>query len=75
LIAHALDATPLPVSGGLCEKPGFTKGVKMIRSMTAFARQEARGTWGNLVWELRSVNHRFLEVSVRLPEEMRSIEP
>jgi uncharacterized protein (TIGR00255 family) len=47
----------------------------MIRSMTAFARSEARGTWGELVWELRSVNHRFLEVSVRLPEEMRSIDP
>lgn len=47
----------------------------MIRSMTAFARQDARGNWGELVWELRSVNHRFLEVSVRLPEEMRSLDP
>jgi len=46
----------------------------MIRSMTAFARQEARGPWGVLTWELRSLNHRFLEASVRLPEELRALE-
>jgi len=46
----------------------------MIRSMTAFARQEARGPWGVLTWELRSLNHRFLEATVRLPEELRALE-
>ncbi|BAZ92457.1 hypothetical protein TspCOW1_26610 [Thiohalobacter sp. COW1] len=46
----------------------------MIRSMTAFARQEAGGDWGALVCELRSVNHRYLELSLRLPEELRGLE-
>jgi uncharacterized protein (TIGR00255 family) len=47
----------------------------MLRSMTAFARREARADWGTAVWELRSVNHRYLEVAVRLPEDQRGIEP
>lgn len=47
----------------------------MIRSMTAFARSEGNTENGLLVWELRSVNHRFSEVSLRLPEELRSLEP
>ncbi len=47
----------------------------MIRSMTAFARAEDEGDWGVLTWELRSVNHRYLEVSLRLPEELRALEP
>ncbi len=47
----------------------------MISSMTAYARQEHRDNLGGLVWELRSVNHRYLEVTVRLPEEFRAIEP
>jgi uncharacterized protein (TIGR00255 family) len=47
----------------------------MIVSMTGFARREATGPWGTLVCELRSVNHRFLETSFRLPDELRSIEP
>jgi uncharacterized protein (TIGR00255 family) len=47
----------------------------MIRSMTAFARRESRGEWGTISWELRSVNHRFLELSLRLPEEWRLLEP
>lgn len=46
----------------------------MIRSMTAFARQEREGDWGVLTWELRSVNHRYLEVGLRLPDELRSLE-
>lgn len=46
----------------------------MIRSMTAFARREQRGDWGALTWELRSLNHRYLEVMVRLPEELRGLE-
>ncbi|KAA3629144.1 MAG: YicC family protein [Proteobacteria bacterium] len=47
----------------------------MIRSMTAFARQELRADWGTLTWELRTVNHRYLEISTRLPEEFRVLEP
>lgn len=47
----------------------------MTRSMTGFARREAQGEWGELVWELRSVNHRYLDVSPRLPETLRALEP
>jgi len=47
----------------------------MIASMTGFARREATGPWGTLVCELRSVNHRFLECSFRLPDELRITEP
>ncbi|MBB5875146.1 MULTISPECIES: YicC/YloC family endoribonuclease [Xanthomonas] len=47
----------------------------MIRSMTAYAGAERITPWGTLGCELRSVNHRFLEVGVRLPEELRALEP
>jgi uncharacterized protein (TIGR00255 family) len=47
----------------------------MIRSMTAFASAETETPWGALAFELRSVNHRFLELSPRLPDELRGIEP
>lgn len=47
----------------------------MIRSMTAYAGGERGTRWGTLGCELRSVNHRFLEVGVRLPEELRALEP
>jgi uncharacterized protein (TIGR00255 family) len=47
----------------------------MIRSMTAFARAAATDEGVELVWELRSVNHRYLETNLRLPEEMRVLEP
>lgn len=47
----------------------------MICSMTGFARRETRGDWGELVWELRSVNHRYLDISLRLPEALRMLEP
>ena len=43
--------------------------------MTAFARFEVKGDWGNAVWEIRSVNQRFLEIYFRLPEQFRGIEP
>ncbi|HCK80442.1 MAG TPA: hypothetical protein DIC59_03120, partial [Candidatus Competibacteraceae bacterium] len=46
----------------------------MLRSMTAFARQEQASTWGTMIWELRSVNHRYLETAVRLPEALRGLE-
>ena len=47
----------------------------MIRSMTAYAGCERVTPWGTLGCELRSVNHRFLEVGVRLPEDLRALEP
>ena len=47
----------------------------MIRSMTAFASGERATPWGTLGCELRSVNHRFLELGVRLPDELRALEP
>lgn len=47
----------------------------MIRSMTAFASGERSTEWGTLGCELRAVNHRFLELGLRLPEELRVLEP
>jgi uncharacterized protein (TIGR00255 family) len=47
----------------------------MIRSMTAFASAERAGPWGTLGCEVRAVNHRFLEIGVRLPDELRALEP
>ena len=46
----------------------------MVRSMTAFARQAVESDLGTLTLELKSVNHRFSEVSLRLPEELRAVE-
>jgi uncharacterized protein (TIGR00255 family) len=46
----------------------------MIRSMTGFARRERQFAWGMLAWELKTVNHRFLEIGCRLPEEFRAAE-
>ena len=46
----------------------------MVHSMTAFARVESAGPWGTLNWELRSVNHRYLEPHLRLPEAFRDLE-
>ncbi|ATD66957.1 MULTISPECIES: YicC/YloC family endoribonuclease [Luteimonas] len=47
----------------------------MIRSMTAFAARERSTEWGTLACEVRAVNHRFLELGTRIPEEMRGVEP
>ena len=47
----------------------------MIHSMTAFSRHEIKGQWGNAVWEIRSVNQRYLETFFRLPEQFRGMEP
>ena len=46
----------------------------MTFSMTAFSRQQIDKEWGSLTWEIRSVNHRYLETSVRLPESFRGLE-
>ena len=46
----------------------------MIASMTAFSRQSSQNDWGGLVWEIRAVNHRYLDMSIRLPESFRGLE-
>ena len=46
----------------------------MIASMTGFARCELAGAFGTLVCEIRSVNHRFLDATLRLPDSCRALE-
>lgn len=46
----------------------------MTRSMTGHARAETRANWGALAIEIRSVNQRFLELNLRLPEALRFLE-
>ncbi len=46
----------------------------MLKSMTAYARQEEKLSWGSISIELRSVNHRFLEMNIRMPDELRMME-
>lgn len=50
-------------------------GQPMIQSMTAYARIEHKAQWGTASWEIRSVNQRYLETYLRLPEQFRSFEP
>ncbi|MDZ4728895.1 MAG: YicC/YloC family endoribonuclease [Xanthomonadales bacterium] len=47
----------------------------MIQSMTGFASVERQLPAGRLSWEIRSVNHRYLEIGLRLPEDFRAMEP
>lgn len=47
----------------------------MLSSMTAFSRDTLQDDWGNITWEVRTVNHRYLDMSVRLPELLRQLEP
>lgn len=53
----------------------MTKQKSTICSMTAFARTQDDAQWGSYTWEMRSVNHRYLETHFKLPEKLRSIEP
>ena len=46
-----------------------------VASMTGFARREFAGPYGTLVCEIRSVNHRFLDATLRLPDSCRALEP
>ena len=46
----------------------------MTASMTAFSRQQTETNGGQLIWEIRSVNHRFLDTHLKLPEELRVLE-
>ena len=43
--------------------------------MTAFARLQQSNEAGSITWELRSVNHRYLEPGIKLPDEFRQLEP
>lgn len=47
----------------------------MIQSMTGFARSETEADGRLLVWELRSVNHRYLDMNLRMPEALRVLDP
>ncbi|WP_406665498.1 YicC/YloC family endoribonuclease [Gallaecimonas sp. GXIMD1310] len=47
----------------------------MTYSMTAFARHDMRADWGTAAWEIRSVNQRYLETYLRLPDAFRSLDP
>lgn len=47
----------------------------VIRSMTAFARVQETCEEGSITWELRSVNHRYLEPGIKLPEDFKQLEP
>lgn len=46
----------------------------MIQSMTAFSRAQGQGQWGTAVCEIRSINHRYLEMSVRMPDTLHELE-
>lgn len=46
----------------------------MPSSMTAFARHSIECHWGTAAWEIRSVNHRYLETGFRMPETVRDLE-
>jgi len=43
----------------------------MLHSMTGFARESVETTLGTLTWEIRAVNHRYLDVQFKLPEDLR----
>lgn len=47
----------------------------MVASMTAFARKQKEFNWGTMSWEIRSVNHRFMEPGIRVPDNLRILEP
>lgn len=46
----------------------------MINSMTAFARCDLQKDWGSVAWEIRAVNHRFLDTGFKLPDAFKSLE-
>lgn len=59
---------PCGVDSAMGKKP-------VIQSMTAFGRAERQTPWGAALCEMRSVNHRYLEVTLRLPDDLRVLEP
>ena len=46
----------------------------MLHSMTGFARESVETDTGTLTWEIRAVNHRYLDVQFKLPEDLRQKE-
>lgn len=46
----------------------------MIYSMTAFATSSIQGEWGQATWEIKSINHRYLDVQIKIPESIRYLE-
>ena len=46
----------------------------MIASMTAFAQDKVELPWGTSTWEVRSVNHRYLEINFKLPDAFKNLE-
>lgn len=53
----------------------FNLKITMTNSMTAFARKEKQAEWGQAAWEVRSVNHRYLEIVLSLPDTFSHLEP
>ena len=53
---------------------GSALAANSLKSMTAFARAQGNNNWGSYAWELRSVNHRYLETQFKLPEKLRQLE-
>lgn len=53
----------------------FNLKITMTNSMTAFAKKEKQAEWGQAVWEVRSVNHRYLEIVLSLPDAFSQLEP
>ena len=51
-----------------------TKKISNIHSMTAFARTQSQGKWGSLICEMRSINHRYLEISLHFPDVLHALE-
>lgn len=49
--------------------------IQSIKSMTSFVQHHGQGDWGTAVWELRTVNNRYFDQTMRLPEELRELEP
>lgn len=45
-----------------------------VRSMTGFARKQNKGDWGSIAVEIRTVNHRYLDISMRMPEALRGFD-
>lgn len=52
-----------------------TRRKKVLRSMTAFASVQESCDSGSVTWEIRSVNHRYLEPGLKLPDDFRGLEP
>lgn len=53
----------------------FNLKITMTNSMTAFARKEKQAEWGQAAWEVRSVNHRYLEIVLSMPDTFSHLEP